>query len=285
MTTSCGLWNAGFGAVGATLKALEDAGGTLEFLKLIRSDENVAEAVVKAGNAFLRNRYADERISSSYDYPHGYNGAKELEEQATILRETYQFPLKPLANVKKLPEGAEGFWVSPLIQGIVPLQCEYPYNYAVDFVLERLNWERQLENCRRGETGHSHLRQSERSLRLWSQLTLVQGGGEMTPIIPAQFGRRHRGESANFTREDALDNEILLGVYHIGVMLLSHPEREQVWEQLHISCAGDEIASDNGSFIKVPVYEWHSDKLHFAANWANNSDEHYGSASGFIPQD
>ncbi len=240
------------------------------FINLIRE---------KAGNPHSRT-------SSSYDCPKGYNGARDLDEQATILREQYQFPLKPLASVKKLPEGAEGLWVIPLIKDIVSLQCEHPYNYAVDFVLERLGRNREFKNWRQGKTGYEYLRQSERTLRLWNQLTLTQGSGELTPVVPAQFGKMHRGESVNYVREDVLDNEILFGAYHVGVMLLTHPEREQEWEQLHIDCAGDECAPDgDGKFVNAPVFDWDDGELHFGTVWTSAVGKQYGSASGFLPQD
>lgn len=224
--------------------------------------------------------------ASNYGYPKGYSGAKELEEQATILREQYQFPLKPLASVKTLPVGAEGLWVIPLIQGIVPLQCEHPYNYGVDFVLERLGQSRKFRNWRQGETSHLYLRQSERTLRLWNQLTLMQGSGELTPVVPIQFGMTHRGESVDYAREDVLDNEFLLGAYHVGVMLLTHPEREQVWEQLHIDCGGDEFApAADGRFVSAPIFDWFDGGLLFNTDWARSANRQGGSASGFVPQD
>jgi hypothetical protein len=40
-----GLWNATFGQVGASLKALEDAGVTLNYLALLRSDKSLTRAV------------------------------------------------------------------------------------------------------------------------------------------------------------------------------------------------------------------------------------------------
>jgi len=240
-----------------------------EFINLIRE---------KAGNPHSRT-------SSSYTYPKGYNGAKALDEQATILREQYQFPLKPLASVKKLPEGAEGLCVIPLIKDIVSLQCEHPYNYAVDFVLERLGRSREFKNLLQSRTGHEYLRQSERTLRLWSQLTLAQGSGELTPVVPAQFGKMHRGESVDYVREDVLDNKILFGVYHVGVILLTHLEREQEWEQLHIDCAGDEYAPDgDGKFVLAPLFHWSNDKLRFDTGWTACAHKQYGSASGFLPQ-
>lgn len=225
------------------------------------------------------------KVESNYEYPEGYNGAKDLDEQATILREKYQFPLKPLASVKTLSKGEEGLWVIPLIKQFVPSQCEYPYNYGVDFVLERIGKSREFTNWRQGKTGHLYLREGKRTQSLWNQLMLIQGGEEFTPVVHAQFGKKHRGESVDYAREDVLDNEFLFGAYHIGVMLLTHPEREQVWEQLHLDCAGDEFASDGGGeFVSAPVFAWYVGELHFGTRWAGLAGRRCGSASGFVPQ-
>jgi len=226
------------------------------------------------------------RISSSFGYPKGYNGAKTLDEQATLLREQYQFPLKLLASVKKRPKEAEGLWVMPLIKNIVPLQCKHPYNYAVDFVLERLGRSRKFKNWRQGKMGYEYLRQIENTLCLWNQLTLAQGSGELTPVVPAQFGKMHNGESVDYVRKHVLDNEILFGVYHIGIMLLTHPEREQKREQLHIDCAGDKYAPGGvGRFVDAPFFSWGVGGLRFSADWASGANGYYGSVSGFLPQD
>jgi len=44
-------------------------------------------------------------------------------------------------------------------------------------------------------------------------------------VVPAQFGLRHRGRSVRRVREVMNANEFGLGVFAIGIMLLTHPER------------------------------------------------------------
>jgi len=46
MSNKSGLWNAGFGEIGATLKSLEDAGATVDHLALLRSDAELAKQMV-----------------------------------------------------------------------------------------------------------------------------------------------------------------------------------------------------------------------------------------------
>lgn len=60
-----GLWIAGFGEVGATLKALQDQGVTLSDLALIRSDEEVAKKVAEIIKANRKYDPAIEAFASS----------------------------------------------------------------------------------------------------------------------------------------------------------------------------------------------------------------------------
>jgi len=226
------------------------------------------------------------KVDSGFDYPQGYGGPKELEEQATILREQYSFPLKPLAKVKKIPNEAEGLWIIPHLEWIAPPECEHPYNYCVDFLLERIGWKHQLKNFHPDKTGHSYLRQYEQSLSRWNILKILQGGGKLTPVVPAQFGRMHKDETVDYVRKNALDNEILFGAYHVGVMLLTHPEREQIWEQLHINCPGDKFRFTGGHshFSQAPFFAWSSNFLNFGFDYTKMNFGRWCSVTGFIPR-
>lgn len=270
MTTSCGLWNDGFGAVGATLKALEDAGGTLELMKLVRSDKNVAKAMVEAGSVFLQNRYTDEEVASSYAYPNGYS-VKPIAEQIETLAKLFGLDgKKALAfaeNLPELPEGAEGWFAIPKWQTVANT-----YGEAVEKMLAFIGKSRKFKNWREGRLGKQYLRQSQISEQVFAKLCEEQDGDIL--IIPAQFGLRHRGRSTRRARVVFTESEFGLGSFAVGCMLLTHPQREQVWEQLHIDCSGDEYAPDgDGGFVYAPIFDGDDGKLHFNTDWTNNADE------------
>ena len=242
--------------------------------------------------------FANEEVESNYTYPQVYLDvvgwddpdrilkSKPIEEQATILSEQYGFNLKPLASVNTLSKGAEGLFVQPLIKWIAPADCEHPHNYALDFVLERLGESGTFHNHRAGQTGHQYVRQLERTARMWKQFVALQGDGKLTPVLPAQFGLLHRGRSFRRAREVFLEHEFVLGAVRSGVMLLTHLEREQVWKQLHIDCAGGEVSPNaDDQFGFSPVFHWNGDKLHFDFYyWTASAHKRYGSPSGFLPQ-
>ena len=104
-------------------------------------------------------------------------------------------------------------------------------------------------------------------------------------VVPAQFGLRHKGRSVRRAREVFTANEFGLGAFAIGIMLLTHPEREVQWEQLHVDCAGDEFAPGaDGVFSGAPLFHFDVGRVKFRASWYDRARGLYGSASAFVSQ-
>ena len=265
----------------ATIEAFEIAGGTEELFRLVRGNNDVAKAMVEAGNKFLRNKFADEEVKSTYAYPDTY-AVKPIAEQVAVLSKLFGLNgKKALAyakNLPELPEGADGYFAIPRWQAVAKTYCK-----AVEKALELIGKSRTLKNWREGQLGEKYLRQSERTEQMFAKFCEQQEGDII--IVPAQFGLLHRGRSVRRAREVFANNEFGLGSFAIGCMLLTHPEREQVWEQLHVDCGGDEFAPDgDGGFVHAPIFSWHGGKLHFNAYWTNDTSKQFGSASGFLRQ-
>ncbi len=83
-------------------------------------------------------------------------------------------------------------------------------------------------------------------------------------------------------------NECGLGAFAVGIMLLTHPERLQHYDDLWIDCAGDEFHDPQGSdapFDRAPLFYFYDGKLKFGAGWCGDAGGFYGSASGWsVPQ-
>jgi hypothetical protein len=104
-------------------------------------------------------------------------------------------------------------------------------------------------------------------------------------IVPCQFGLRHRGRSVRRAREVMNTVEFGLDAFAVGCMILTHPEREVKWEQLHVDCAGDEFSPDaDGDFPNAPFFHFYNDKVEFRASWYGSAYELCGSASAFLSQ-
>lgn len=230
----------------------------------------------------ITNQYADEEVESSYGYLSGYK-PKGITEQTNRLREL--FPGIGYANEKlaegALPENAEGWFAIPRWEKVAPT-----YGEAVQKVLNLIKQTRNgaFYNYRDGELGPNQLRQSQKSTTMFQKLGDEQNGHDIL-VVPAQFGIRHRGRSVRRAREVMNANECGLGAFAIGIMLLTHPERLQHYDELWIDCAGDEFAPDaDADFSKSPYFKFFAFKVKFGTYVVVIAYGYYGSASVCLPQ-
>lgn len=249
--------------------------------KLIENgDEFQARIITGIKELSVSNQFADEEVQSSYAYPKGYK-VKGITEQTNILRQL--FPgignaLEKLAE-QPLPPNAEGWFAIPKWQTLAPT-----YGEAVEKVLAMIASKRLFYNYCDGQLGAEHLRQHAKTVKMFQKLGDEQKDHDIL-VVPAQFGLHHRGRSVRRAREVFTANEFGLGAFAIGIMLLTHPEREVQWEQLHVDCAGDKFSPDAvGDFSYAPIFCFFGGKIKFHTNWFDLADGYYGSASAFVSQ-
>ena len=222
----------------------------------------------------------DEEVQSSYVYPKGYK-VKGITEQTNILRQL--FPgignaLEKLAD-QPLPPNAEGWFDIPKWEKFAPT-----YGEAVTGVLATIGFKRNFYNYRDRQLRAEYLRQHACTAKMFQKLGDEQKDHDIL-VIPAQFGLRHRGRSVRRARGVFTDNEFGLGAFAIGMMLLTHPEREVQWEQLHVNCAGDEFSPGaDGDFSHAPLFYFGGGGVEFGARWYVGAHEYYGSTSAFVSQ-
>lgn len=253
--------------------------------RVIEHGDDFAEAIRTAALTSLKDlsvsdKFKDEEVQSSYAYPNGYK-VKGITEQTNILRQL--FPGIGFADEKiaeqPLPPNAEGWFAIPKWQTLAPT-----YGEAVEKVLAMIASKRKFYNYRDGELGAEYLRQHAKTVKMFQKLGDEQKDFDIL-VVPAQFGLRHKGRSVRRAREVFAANEFGLGAFAIGIMLLTHPEREVQWEQLHVDCAGDEFAPGaDGDFSCAPVFCFRDGKVEFHAYWFDYAYEYYGSASAFVSQ-
>ncbi len=253
--------------------------------RVIEHGDDFAEAIRTAAITSLKDlsvsdKFKDEEVQSSYAYPKGYK-VKRITEQTNILRQL--FPGIGFADEKiaeqPLPPNAEGWFAIPKWQTLAPT-----YGEAVEKVLAMIASKRKFYNYRDGQLGAEYLQQHAKTVKMFQKLGDEQKDFDIL-VVPAQFGLRHKGRSVRRAREVFTANEFGLGAFAIGIMLLTHPEREVQWEQLHVDCAGDEFAPGaDGVFSLAPIFFFLDGKAKFHAFWFDNAYEPYGSASAFLPQ-
>lgn len=241
------------------------------------------------------DKFKDEEVESSYGYLSGYRQPRGLTEQANALRALFSglgfvntdYQAKIEKGEIALPEWADGWFVIPnWVKN--PKIFGTSYAQAVQVILNKIKETRgRLYNWREGQITDRHLRQSEKSLEFWKQISEAQGDPDIL-IVPAQFGLRHRGRSVRRAREvmTGTAGEFGLGAFAVGAMLLIHPERLKHVDDLWIDCAGDEFDDPDSHvrFDSVSFFYFQDDEVRFGTGWYNVAQDHYGSASGFVPQ-
>ena len=235
------------------------------------------------GQMSVTNQFVSEEVPSKYGYPSGYK-PKGLAEQVKRLREL--FPgigeaSEKLASVT-LPTNTEGWFAIPRWQTLAKT-----YGQAVQKVLDVIKQTRggKFYNHREGQLGPNQLRQLARTEKFFCDLAEAQGNPDIL-IVPAQFGLMHAGKSVRRAREVFLVNEFGLGAFAVGIMLLTHPDRLQHYDDLWIDCAGDEFAPvADGQFSNAPCFDGFGGvELEFDADDVSRAHDRCGSASGFSPQ-
>ncbi|MDD5569465.1 MAG: hypothetical protein PHG23_03575 [Candidatus Pacebacteria bacterium] len=230
-------------------------------------------------NLSISDDFIDEEVKSNYRYPFDYK-IKGIGEQVNILRRF--FPNLGLALEKieqqPLPPNAEGWFAIPRWQAVGKT-----YEEALREVFNLLAEQHDGKLNKYGfEIGEKHLRQQERTERSLRIIGGQQVGFDIL-IVPAQFGLCHKGRSVRRARKVFSENEFGLGVFEIGCMLLTHPERLS-FENLWVICAGSEYAlRDDGIFTNVPSFILDCCWIEIRILRAKTAVDYYGSATAFVP--
>lgn len=223
-------------------------------------------------------QFTDEEVESSYTYPEGYQPGHPV-YQIHHINELFPELCSAEFPGRALPPNAEGWFAIPKWEKIAPT-----YGKAVEKVLAIIASKRKFYNYRHGQLGSEYLRQHAKTVEMFQKLADEQKGVDIL-LVPAQFGLRHRGRSVRRTREVFDASEFGFGAFAVGIMLLTHPERLQHYDDLWIDCAGDEydVPDNRGWFACSPFFSFDDGKLEFGTRWFGGAGVGCGSASGFIP--
>lgn len=208
----------------------------------------------------------------NYTYPKNYK-IKPIKEQLAILEK--HFGKMPTQSASDSPENpkSEGLFAIPHYRLIATT-----YNQAVLRVMEIMKSTRPTYDYRSGKWTGQYLRDLPIKRAFWNAQK------EEIILISAQFGLAHRGKSVKTVRTELTDNELPLGIYECLIMLLTHPERLENYNDLWIDCPGDEYSWDaDGSFSKAPLLLFSDGKVWFGASDVSVAFEFFGSVSGFVP--
>ena len=255
----------------------QSAQSVLDMNKKLKSE--VAERVVEIIQRHtVSDKYKDEEVSSTREYPATYR-VRPVEAQVTELKKL--FPGLGSCNErlsrKPLPAGAEAWFAIPRWEAMAST-----YNEAVESVLAALATKRKFSNRIVGKLGAAFLRQSERS-KLAEKILGEQQQGNDILVVGAQAGMLHRGSSARRTRVAMAGNEFAVGVFTIGCMLLTHPERLSTGDTLMIDCGGDEYSvRGDYTFDRVPLFDYDAARIEFSIFYEDRARNLWGTPTGFL---
>ncbi len=267
----------------ARAQRLNERGGELQ--------DGIAKLIAELS---VSDQYANEEVRSNYTYPKEYRGPKPINDQIKAIAKIFGLdPSHALELAKTLPElpnGAEGWFAIPSVDALAakhfpevtdPIQ---KYCQAVQLVHTKIADSRSFYNYRDGQLGAEYLRQHAKTVKMFQKLGDEQKDFDIL-VVPAQFGLRHKGRSVRRAREVFAANEFGLGAFAIGIMLLTHPEREVQWEQLHVDCAGDEFSPGaGGGFSGSPYFLFYGGEVRFGTPFVGHPSDFFGSVSGFLAQ-
>lgn len=226
----------------------------------------------------VSHKFEDEEVASDRVYPSTYR-LRPVEAQVTELRKA--FPA--LGNCQEklgrapLPDEPEGWFAIPRWQALAPT-----YNEAVEMLLGVLASRRRFSNRIAGRLSKEYLRQTKRS-RLGETILADQQTGNDILVVGAQAGMLHRGSSARRTRLALAGNEFCLGVFAIGCLLLTHPERMSSGESLMIDCGGDEYSPRaDYTFDRVPLFDYDLSGIELSIFYEDRARNIWGTPTGFL---
>lgn len=266
--------------------ALEEARLTKDGAQsVIEHGNELQQAIQKATRATLRDlsvteKFANEEVSSTYNYHKAYKGPRWIAEQVSILQLLPELVTATYdEGIAKglVPSGAEGWFAIPRWEKLAST-----YGEALERVFTVIVSKRRFYNCCEGKLSLEYLRQQAKTVEAFQKLGDEQKGHDIL-IVPCQFGLRHRGRSVRRAREAFAPNEFGLGVFAIACMLLTHPERLARYDDLWIDCPGDEYCfGSSGRFVGALGFSFHGGKLRLGSCWVALPYEYYGSVSGFL---
>jgi hypothetical protein len=221
----------------------------------------------------VSDRYANEEVASTYGYLSGYTTPKPIVDQVRLLKELFpelaESTFDESVATCDLTTDAEGYFAIPRWQKVA-----LTYGEAVQKVLDLIKQARdgKFHNYREGKLGPGHLRQHARTVERFQQLSDQQEGHDVL-VVSCQFGIRHRGRSVRRAREVMTANEFGLDAFSVGIMLLTHPERLQHYNDLWLDCPGDEYSPDaDGAFCQAPYFRFDDGRVKFGTSVVDDAD-------------
>ncbi len=262
--------------------------------KLIENDDAFQADVIASIRKFsTSNQFSDEETESNYGYISGYKPNRDqtieiiiadFERQVKVLDRFFNCGKKFNSDYIAEVHAICPTWIEKFFANFDWRIIASTYGEAVQKVFDSLKKTKdgKFYNYREDRLGSEYLRQSQKFIKSFKKIGDEQKNHDIL-VVPAQFGLCHRGRSVRRAREIMNAQEFGLGAFAIRIMLLTHPERLQHYDDLYIDCAGDEYSLDaDGDFPRAPLFGFGNGRVGFSADWVRDAGSGCGSASGLV---
>jgi hypothetical protein len=227
--------------------------------------------------------FADEFIkpAEGIKFPWEYE-RKVLREQEEILFKLFPRMSGVHAEYEEgiIPKGFNSY-AMPRWESIAPT---YGSAVRVVFGLLRKMHGKRFRNFRGRNIGVKYLRQRPETVAAFDTLSRQQENNDMLVVL-LQSGSEWLGKAPRHLLPRLRKREFPLGVFHIGVLLLTHPERFARHRTIWIDCIGDEycMAGDGKDFWHTPCfYPSAGQRIRFDVAPNNRRMPHVGCATGSL---
>ncbi|PIR47270.1 hypothetical protein COV06_04270 [Candidatus Uhrbacteria bacterium CG10_big_fil_rev_8_21_14_0_10_50_16] len=191
----------------------------------------------------MDSQYAFETVQSQAGYPRLYTGPQPIRVQITLLSERLGISPEPaMSNVERtcrapLPEGAEGWFAVPSLAGLTGgPRGNAPERYLRG--MRRVVGALCAFGYKRTNRVLLDVAISYRTAECLAHIAEQQAGGIW--VIPAQFGKRFAGASAQRAKMVCAPDEFPLDIICVGAMLLAHPTQLPRLGDLGMICGGND---------------------------------------------
>lgn len=203
-------------------------------------------------------------------YPRCYH-PKDLWKQIEIINEFVSIEVNEdfieMIMEASIPDGAEALFVIPKMKESYARET----TKALTFLDEQRSFHAHVK------MEQKKLRREEKTIKCLDILSRSQRDAGDIIIVPAQFGINHLNKSVDLVRKEMAPNEFGLGAYEISWMLLTHRERENSINGVHVDCPGDTHDS-----IYNPYFDYGQKWMEIAMRESKRHVHDIGSATGFI---
>lgn len=209
-------------------------------------------------------------MKKELNYPRCYH-PKDLWKQIEIINKFVSIEVNEnfIERIMEvgLPDGAEALFVVPKMKESYARETKQ----ALTFLEEQRRFYSHIE------VGQKKIRREDKTLRSLNVLSTAQKDAGDIIIIPGQFGINHLNKSVDLVRKEMAPNEFGLGAYEVAWMMITHKERENSINGVHVDCPGDTYAS-----IYNPYFDYGQKWMEMAMRESKRHIHDIGSATGFL---